>query len=205
MLPASLFLGLLVLAVAAPVSAQPVAAAPGVELRVGSGWGRLWDDETNLGTGVPITGGVALHAGSRLRLGADADWLHHNRNVRALNATGNAVSVFGRGTVLFGAANGRVRPFAGAGFGLVHSTGEMQWTPGAAGTQGGSVLASRTTWNATSPAYDLHAGLQVPLHRRLATGVEYRWRATVGSGATSGVEPPFIGMQAVAHLDLRLK
>lgn len=176
-------------------TANQAAATPAgrVELTVGTGWAGIWDDETNLGKGVPLAAGGSLTIADRLRIGADVDWTRHVRDSGYLRAESDALGVLARGTYLFRGRDAAVRPLAGAGIGLLRSSGTFDFD------------GSRSPWTLTLGVYDLHAGLRIAVSDRLAIRPEYRWRATVSTPSRpAGIEPPLLGMQALVHLDFAL-
>lgn len=189
--------------VTASAEAQTAPSVP-MDLSLGAGWGALWDDETNLGRGAPLAGGVATVVGGRLRLAADVDWTRHVRDSGYLRADGDLVGVFGRATYLFRGPDAAVRPTAGAGLGLLRSTGVLTWRTTLPGPGGFPVAGpdERQAWSLTRPAFDLHGGLRIAVNDRVAFRPEGRWRATFGSAASSGIEPPLLGIQAMLHLDI---
>jgi hypothetical protein len=186
-----------------PAHAQ--SAARGVELSAGGGWGSLWDDETMLGRGLSLGGGVARTVGDKLRLAADVDWLDHDRDSGYLASEGRMTGVFGRATYLFRAPSARVRPLAGASLGLLHSTGTLtmrSFNPliPQAGQEPDRVMP----WSLTRTAFDIHGGVGVRLNPRVALRPEVRWRATFGSAASTSLEPPLVNIETLVYLDVRL-
>lgn len=172
----------------------------------GAGWGALWDDETHLGRGVPIAGGVALTMAGRLVVGGDIDWTAHVRDSGYLRTEGRLTGLFARATYVFGTPGATIRPLIGAGMGAVHSSGTLimrstVFGPSGQPTQGPE---ERTSWTQTHPAAELHGGLQFPLSDRLSLRSEARWRTTLGRSASTVLEPPLLGIQGMVHLDVGL-
>lgn len=199
----AILVALLVLVGAAPgVDAQTANAGMGVS--VGSGWSGLWDDETNLGRGAPLAGGVSTVLAGKLRVAADVDWTWHVRDSGYLRAEGGLLGVFARATYLGGRPQSLARPVAGAGVGVVRSTGDLITRSLVPGPNGlplpGPTL--RQPWSLTRPAFELHGGMAFRVNDRLALRPEARWRATFGSAASPSIEPPLIGIQTVLHLDI---
>ena len=192
---------------AAEVDAQSASSvAPRVEVTAGAGWGSLWDDETLLGRGVALNGGVGWLLGNRIRLSGDVDWLGHSRDAGYLAADGNLISVFGSGSYLFGARSSTVRAVAGAGIGVMHSSGTLtthSLIPGPNGLPAPGPDTARP-WTTTQPAFDLHGGVRIAMHPRAVLGPEMRWRASFGSGGGSSIEPPLLNIQALVNVDLRV-
>ncbi len=180
-------------------SAQSSRTSRPLSVSVGSGWGGLWDDETNLGRGAPLAAGVALPVSDHLQLSGDVDWTHHVRNAGYLAAKSDLIASMVRGTFVFGQPRASVRPFAGAGLGVMRSSGTLTFEPLP------SQAVPSQPWTLTRAAYDLHGGVRVALGDRIALRPEYRWRATFGSRrAGSGIEPPLINLQALVHVDVGL-
>jgi hypothetical protein len=185
------------------VSAQGRAPSS-FELSAGAGWGSLWDDETLLGRGLPVAAGIGWLLGERVRVAADVDWLAHSRDAGYLAADGDLIRVLGRATYLFGAPGSRVRPLAGAGLGVMRSTGKLVMRsvlPGQNGfpTPGPSV---ESPWESTAGVFELHGGVRIAVNRRAAIRPEFRWGSSIGSSAGTGIEPPFLHMQAIVNVDV---
>lgn len=190
---------------ASTVHAQTGAGSPLVA-SVGSGWGRLWDDETNLGAGAPLAGGVAVLHGGKVRAGGDLDWTSHVRDSGYLRTEGTLLGAFARASYLFGTDDSRIRPLVGAGLGVLRSTGTLITRSTLLGQNGLPVAGpeERRPWSLTRPAFDLHAGVQWQLSERFAVRPEARWRATFGSAASPSIEPPLIGIQTMVLLEVGL-
>lgn len=181
-------------------SAQSAPVSHPLSVSVGSGWGGLWDDETNLGRGLPLAAGVVLPLGDHLQLSGDVDWTHHTRNAGYLTAKSDLLAGMVRGTFAFGSPRASVRPFAGIGLGVMRSSGTLAFQ--SLLPQASQALPSEA-WTLTRAAYDLHGGVRVALSDRIALRPEYRWRATFGSAhAGRGIEPPLLNLQALIHVDV---
>jgi opacity protein-like surface antigen len=194
---------LLLVAAIRGVDAQTPESA-GAVVSIGSGWSGLWDDETNLGRGVPFAAGVSTVLAGKLRAAADVDWTSHVRDSGYLRAEGTLLSVFARATYLAGTPQSRARPLIGAGLGVVRSVGDLITSSLVVGSQGLPVRGPtfRQPWSLTRPAFELHGGMAFRVNDRLALRPEGRWRATFGSAASPSIEPPLIGIQTVVHLDI---
>lgn len=190
--------------IAATAEAQGTATGRRVALTAGSGWGALWDDETNLGRGVPAAGGVGLTLGGHLRVGGDLDWTAHVRDSGYLRADGDLVGIFARATYLFGDPASTVRPTVGAGLGALRSSGVLTTRSIVVGPGGFPVSGpdEQLSWRLTRAAWDLHGGMRIALTDRVAVRPEARWRSTFGSGVSMGLEPPLLGVQALVHFDV---
>ena len=58
----------------------------------GAGWTSAWDDETNLGKGVLLSGGIAQSLGRHLSLEGEVSWARHLRDSGYLAAEGARLS-----------------------------------------------------------------------------------------------------------------
>jgi len=190
-----------------PLRAQPQPATHStLRLAAGGGGAQLWDDETRLGSGPLVTGGVVAGLGDHMLVSGSLDWSQHKRSLTYLAADGHVATVFARLTYVFGSSGSCVRPVAGAGLGVMRSTGTLK-TPSismAGPSLTPPVLSVETPWAVTRPAWDVHGGVRAGLAPRLVMQPEVRWRSTFGSaGNTSGIEPPLIGVQGVVSLEWR--
>jgi hypothetical protein len=196
---AGAFVGACLCAAAAAAQAQPLAVS------AGAGVGRLWDDETMLGNGPVVTGGLAVRLGEHVRLSGDVDWLSHTRTLTYLSADGQATSVLGRLSYVFGSAGSRWRPIAGVGLGVLHSIGTLKTPAVVMGPTGQPTLSApidARDWALTRPVWDAHAGLHIGAGRRLVLQPQMRWRSTFGSGGSITIEPPLLGVQGVVTLEV---
>ena len=92
---------------------------------VGAGWTRGWDDETNLGKGLLVSGGVAHPLGRHLSLEGEVSWGRHCGIPGIWPRTGRRSSAR-RGSRICSRAPRRARGRSRAqGLGLVHSTGHF--------------------------------------------------------------------------------
>lgn len=187
------------LLVATGAHAQSLAVSGGL------GVGQLWDDETMLGRGLDVSGGVSTGLGDHVRVAAEVDWLTHSRTLTYLGVDGHATGALGRMSYVFGAPASPVRPYAGLGVGLMHSTGTLKTPVVVIAPNGQPTLSTTvkesTDWSLTRSMWDAHAGLRIGAGRGLVLRPELRWRATFGSGASSGIEPPLLGVQGTVSLE----
>ena len=191
----------------ATLSAQPQSTHFKLGLTAGGGGAQLWDDETRLGGGALITGGVVAGLGDHVLVSGTADWSQHKRSLTYLATDGHVASGFARLTYVFGSSDGRVRPIVGVGLGVMRSTGTLK-TPSISMSSPAltpPVLGVETPWAVTRPAWEIHGGVRAGLAPRLVLQPEVRWRSTLGSaGNTSGIEPPLLGVQGLVSLEWRL-
>jgi len=189
------------------LSAQPQPAAHSkLRLTAGGGGAELWDDETRLGSGPLVTGGVVAGHGDHMLVSGSLDWSQHKRSLTYLATDGHVASGFARLTYVFGSSD-RARPIVGAGLGVLRSTGTLK-TPSismSGPTLTPPVLGVETPWAVTRPAWDIHGGVRAGLAPRLVLQPEVRWRSTFGSaGNASGIEPPLLGVQALVSFEWRI-
>jgi hypothetical protein len=188
----------------APAHAQTQPAADGPIVSVSSGWASLWDDETMLGRGVPLGAGFGWPIGDHAVASVDGEWFHHTRDSGYLAVTGNASSVEGNGTWLFGDARRGLRPLVSGSAGVLHSTGTLTTRsvvvgPGGMPASGPSI---ETPWSMTKIVLGVSAGARIRLSGHLAVRPELRWRSTMGSSRSSAIEPPLLGLGAVVRLEV---
>lgn len=192
---------------AALVSLVPVVAgAQTVGVTAGAGFGRLWDDETNLGSGLQVSGGVNVGAGDHVVLGAAVERLGHSRSLTYFGADGQALGVVGRASYAFGGSDSGVRPVFGAGLGVLRSTGTLHTpNPVALGVPGFIPMID-TPWSLTRPLWQVHAGVRIRGGSRLTLQPEVRWSSTWGgSDVHDGIEPPLLGVQAMLSLEWQVR
>jgi hypothetical protein len=192
--------GLLPARAAAQTKYQP-------QISVATGWSRLWDDETMLGGGVPLGGGIGWLVADRLLLSADGEWFRHTRDAGYLIAKGDAWTGLGRATWLFGRPTSRVRATAGGGLGVMRSTGTLTIRSFFPGPLGMPVPGPDTSapWRVTGAMFEVNGGVRMRVAERVALRPEMRWRWSAGGSRHSGIEPPFLTIGAVvrAEIDLR--
>jgi hypothetical protein len=198
---------LTVVGISSRVDAQPVqrSGSP-VELSAAAGWGSLWDDETALGRGVALRGGVGYLLAERLLLSGEIDWMGHTRDSGYLAAEGDVIGLFARATYLFRAPSSRVRPTLGAGLGVIRSAGVLTFSSYLPGAGGPPVPGPVETsdWAATHPAFDISGGVRIRAADRVWIRPEVSWRATTGTQRAGGLEPPFIQVRTLVNLDVEL-
>lgn len=179
---------------------------PRLQVSAGTGWGALWDDETMLGRGAPVSGSLGWLIGGRLLVSGDVEWFHHTRDAGYLATAGDAWTVLARGTWLFGDPASRVRATAGAGAGVLRSTGTL--TVHSVGLGPGGLPQpgpdTQTPWRNTTRAIELNGGVRVALTDHIAVRPEMRWRTAGGGRREGGLEPPFMMIGGAVHVDVGL-
>lgn len=188
------------------VAAAAAAQAQTVGVAAGAGFGRLWDDETNLGAGLVVSGGVNAGLGEHVIVGAEVHRLGHSRSLTYFGADGQMLGAIGRGSFVFGGAGSAVRPMVGAGLGVLHSTGTLHTPNPAANVIGPNVPLVDTRWSLTRPMWQAHAGLRIRGSARVTLQPEVRWSSTFGSSnVLDGIEPPLLGVGAAIGVEWRLR
>jgi opacity protein-like surface antigen len=188
------------------------AGATGVHAQTvfgGAGWTSGWDDETNLGKGILVSGGVAHAVGRHLSLEGEVSWARHLRDSGYLAAQGTPLIGTARLAYLFQGPGSRARAFASAGLGLVHSTGHFTTRtilpgPGGFPVEGPSV---RRDWSLTKPAFELGGGVSIKSGDRLSFRPEVRWTSTSHHDAPSPstLEPPLWILRAGVTVEWRVR
>jgi hypothetical protein len=180
----------------AGLDAQPVdpALSKSLSLLGGTGWLSLWDDETFLGNGVLVSAGVSKPIATHLAVEGEIAWASHHRDAGYLSADGTPLIGTARVFYTFRSAAARVRPFAGAGLGVLHSTGYLTTRsvvrgPGPGGPAPGP--SARRDWSFTDPALEFSGGVIIKAGDRAFVRPAFRW-TSVNSTARPRLllEPP---------------
>jgi opacity protein-like surface antigen len=193
-----------------------VMALSGMAVRVqaqtvfgGAGWTSGWDDETNLGKGVVVSGGVAHALGRHLSVEGEASWARQLRDSGYLAADGTPLIGTARIAYLFQPPESRARAFVSGGLSVVHSTGHFTTRtilpgPGGFPVEGPSI---RSDWSLTRPAFEVGGGVSIKLGDRLAFRPEVRWTSTFNDDASSPstLEPPVWIVRAGVMVEWRVR
>jgi len=198
---AGVIVGVMVLSgIAARVQAQTVFG--------GAGWTTGWDDETNLGKGVVVSGGIAQSLGRHLSVEGEVSWARHLRDSGYLAAEGTPLIGTARLAYLFQPPESRARAFASGGLSVVHSTGHFTTRtilpgPGGFPIEGPS---TRSDWSLTRPAFELGGGVSIKSGEKLAFRPEVRWTSTIHDDAASRstLEPPLWIIRAGVTVEWRV-
>jgi len=186
--------------------------ATGVEAQTmiaGAGWTTGWDDETNLGKGVLVSGGIAQPLGRHLAVEGEVSWARQLRDSGYLAAVGTPLIGTARLAYFFQGPESGARAFASAGLGLVHSTGHFTTRtilpgPGGFPVEGPSI---QREWSLTQPAFELGAGVAIKSGDRLSFRPELRWTSTTSSNRRSGstLEPPLWMIRTGVTIEWRVR
>lgn len=179
---------------AALIAASAVAASAG-EIRpsviAGAGSVALWDDETYLGAGPVVAGGISVPLARHVSLEGEIQRGTHHRDRGALAADGTAVIGIARVGYLFRSPDATFRPFASAGYGFIRSTGTLTTTMLVAGDRGAPVVGGveRRDWSVTGSGFELGGGASFAIAPRISLRPEFRW-SSLGQPSRSSIEPP---------------
>jgi opacity protein-like surface antigen len=193
---------LLLAAIGPPASAQdrtePTTRAP--VIFGGVAWASHWDDETFLGRGPLLAGGVSLRVVARLAVEAEIAWATHHRDAGYLIADGTPLLATGRLAYRFRGPAARTRPFISGGLTVVHTTGHFTTRSFVPGPDGRPVPGpdTRQDWSATQAGWEVGAGLEIAGSYRLMWRPEVRWTATTAdpSFTPGSLEPPLWTIRA---------
>jgi opacity protein-like surface antigen len=191
------------------VLAGAATAAEAQTVLGGAGWTSGWDDETNLGKGMIMSGGVAHSLGRHIAVEGEVSWARHVRDSGYLAAEGMPLAGTARLAYVFQRPESRTRAFASAGLGVVHSTGHFTTRttlpdPGGFPVEGPS---TRSDWSLTKPAFELGGGVSIQSGDRLSFRPEVRWTSTSGNDASSAstLEPPLWILRAGVTVEWRVR
>jgi hypothetical protein len=193
--PLLVLLTLSALSLPAGVHAQPAdpALSKSLSLFGGTGWLSLWDDETFLGNGVLVSAGISKPIVAGLAIEGEVAWATHHRDAGYLSADGTPVVGTARLFYVFRSEAARVRPFAGAGLGVLHSTGHLTTHsvvrgPGPVPVSGPS---TRRDWSFTDPVLEFGAGVIINAGDRAFVRPAFRWTSVSSTTRPrSLLEPP---------------
>jgi len=166
----------------------------------GVAWASHWDDETFLGRGPLLAGGVSFPVAARLAVEAEIAWATHHRDAGYLIADGTPLLATGRLAYRFRDAAARARPFISVGLTLVRTTGHFTTRSFVPGPGGRPVPGpdTRQDWSATQAGWEVGAGVELAGPDRVTWRPEVRWTATtVDPSFTPGsLEPPLWTIRA---------
>jgi opacity protein-like surface antigen len=114
------------------ILAPALASAQSVEVFGVAGGAQVWDDEGNIGFGVPLGGAIGFKSAHGWGIEALVETQRAERNFSSgvrFDSTINA----GRVRLLKYFGTGRTQPYAGGGFGIAHITSTRTEPPGFGG------------------------------------------------------------------------
>jgi opacity protein-like surface antigen len=174
----------------------------------GVGVASLWDDETLLGRGPLVSGGVAWPLGRHAVVEGELAWARHVRDSGYLAVEGTPLVGTARFAWLFQGPESRARVFASAGVGVVHSTGTLTMRSVIPGPDGRPVdgPSERRDWSLTQPSFELGTGVSIRTGQRVSIRPEVRWTTTAADpSARSTLEPPIWIIRAGVTLEWRMR
>lgn len=187
-------------------------AAPAAEAPVvfgGVAWAAHWDDETFLGRGPLVAGGVTWPIGPNLAAEAELAWATHHRDSGYLIADGTPTLAIGRLAYRFRDPDARVRPFVSGGVTVVHTTGHFTTRSFAPGPGGRPAREPdvRQDWSATQAGWEVGAGVIIAGSERMIWRPEARWAATTAdpSFTPGSLEPPLWTIRVGMAVGWRLR
>jgi opacity protein-like surface antigen len=203
-----LFAGIaaVIAATAANANAQPQPDRSPLRVFGSAGWMSLWDDETLLGRGVLAGGGVAAPLADRVSVEAELSGGRHRRDAGYLAAEGTPILAVGRLAYHFRPSSAAARPFASAGLGVLHSTGQLTTRSIVPDDRGLPVEgpSTRRDWSVTRPAFEFGGGVSIRTTPRLDIRPEFRWIASGGdANRSSTLEPPLTMWRAGVAFEWR--
>ena len=180
---AGVMVGAMVLSgTATGVQAQTVTA--------GAGWTTGWDDETNLGKGVLVSGGIAQPLGRHLAVEGEVSWARQLRDSGYLAADGTPLIGTARLAYLFQgpeSARGRSRARASVWCTPRDTSPLARFSPARAASRS-KARRSQREWSLTQPAFELGAGVAIKSGDRLSFRPEVRWTSTTSSNRPSRLD-----------------
>ena len=195
---AGLVVGVLLLSGTTGAEAQTVIGGVGIA--------SSWDDETFLGRGPAVSGGVAQPLGRHTAVEGELAWLRQVRDAGYLAASGTPLVGTARLAWLFQSPGSHARPFASAGLAVMHSSGTLTTRSTVRGPRGLPVErpASQRAWSLTRPAFEVGAGVSIASGGRMAIRPELRWLFTRGPSPASAIEPPIWMIRGGVTVEWRL-
>jgi hypothetical protein len=186
---------------AAAASAQPPSPSDREPLRLSGGvdWISLWDDETFLGRGPLLHGGVSVSLGASTWLEAELYGGGHRRDAGYLVAEGTPIGATGRVAYRFGEPGAAARPYISGGFTALHSTAGLTTRSIVVNDRGFPMEgpSTRREWSSTKAAFELGAGLSLRTAGRAAVRPELRWTMTrTGGRDAAPLELPLMMIRA---------
>jgi hypothetical protein len=188
-----------------PVPAAAQGPRPdGIRLITGLGLTTQYDDETHLGRGAQVSGGVAMLAGPRVRLEGEAAVGRHWRGgpgAGQLEATGTLLTGTARAALLLGSTSSHVRPFVSGGLLVLHSRGEFRSRSFFPGPDGLPIEGpeTRRPWRLTKPGWEAGAGVELGQAGRPIWRPEVRFVVTQGNDdyqpGVDALEAPILALR----------
>jgi hypothetical protein len=165
-----------ILAIALVLSVPAHASAQSVEVFATTGVVQLWDDEGNIGVGVPIGGGVGFRWPGGWGIEALAEMQKATRDFDSGVRFDSTVTA-ARARVIRYFGSGRTQPYAGAGFGVTHIESTRESPVGCALVNGVFTCTGRDIFQSESTAgtWSGFAGLRISAGRVMFVRPEFEF------------------------------
>lgn len=146
----------------------------------------MWDDETFLGRGPMVGGGIAAPIGRHVSAEGEATFGTNHRNSGYLAIDGTHLSGAARLSFAFRDRDRAVRPFLSAGASRIRSTDLF--------TQSGR----RTTYRTSVHGWEFGAGAEIKASDHWKIRPEARWTMTASDSSfkAGSLEPPIFALRA---------
>lgn len=184
--------------VAAQTPVPPVVRS-GSALMGGVGFGTLWDDETFLGRGITLNGGVTLPIGRHLSAEGELAWGRRHRDSGYLMADSAPLTATGRLAFAFLRPSSMVRPFVSAGLTWTHANVRFTSRHLVMGPNGLPVEgpSEQSDWRISLGGTELGVGVEIGGSRRVTWRPEVRVMMTASDPSfTAGhLEPPILAIR----------
>lgn len=165
-----------ILAIVASLGFSAVASAEPVEVFVTTGVHQIWDDEGNIGTGVPIGGGVGFKSLHGWGVEALVETQKARRSFDG-NVRFDSTLTAARARLIKYFGSGRTQPYAGAGLGVTHIESTRESPTGCALVNNLFTCTGRDVFRSESTDGTLSgfAGLRIRAGRALFVRPEFEF------------------------------
>ena len=144
-----------------------------------AGYGRAYDDEGNIGSGLDLGGGFGYRITPKVGVEGSFNWFSHTREFGGSPVRFEGTAVSGAANVVYHFSESKVQPFVTGGIGALQHEDRS--------TGLGQVGPPRTK---SGFSYNFGGGVKIFLTKRVALRPEGRVLiSNLGSGP--GIEPPF--------------
>ena len=165
-----------ILAIAAALSFPFVVSAEPVEVFVTTGMHQVWDDEGNIGAGVPLGGGIGFKSPHGWGIETLVETQKARRNFES-NVRFDSTVTAGRARLIRYFGSRRTQPYAGGGLGVTRITSTRESPSGCALVNNIFTCTGRDVFRSESTAGTLtgFAGLRIMAGRVLFVRPEFEF------------------------------